>query len=418
MDSLRTSNTSIETNRLLVGSYSDPDFGEIRTESFAQYRPTSVTTSIPGNAVFDSLILQLYLDFYIYGSSGSSDLELSIHEITEELNNDLLYYSTSSVTYNGGSSLGGTTARINADFFNQEAEDTNADSVVIVKIKLSQAFGQRLFDAVDPEDENYTNFELFKTKFKGLAIIPQQSDKIVGIGSNSINTVLNMYYHYDQTNSVLQYSLSQGVNFSTISADRSMTELSGLTQYHTDFTPISNRYIQSGTSLVTKLDFSKYYEYIDTLSNIIINSAELSIENVNPEGGFNNPVNLNLGMLKANNRFKYFETKQDTLDYLEFEGSFAIGPIIDPDVPSALYAASDQGDLLYLTYSETDNNFGGAYPTLFFQRLFEQKDKPYPYWALVPNNPAPRKSVNRTSFTKDNIKLKIYYTRPFIDSPE
>ncbi len=419
MDSLQTMNLGFtgETNRILVGAYNDPALGTLTAEAYAQFRSTSVTTAIPPGAVFDSLVLELNYDYYFYGSSGASDLTFAVHEITKELNNDSLYFSTSTIPYNP-IPLGNKTTIIDGDFFTKEAEDTDKDSVLIVKIKLDQLYGQTLFDAIDPEDENYTNFNLFKTKFKGLAILPQQADKIVGISTNNINTSLSLYYHTGDINSILKFALSQGVNFSKISADRTITELSGLNQFHTDFSPPDNRYLQSGASLITKLDLSQYYEYIDTLENIIINSAELIIDNVNVDDGFAPPGNLALSLLTNDNRYKFFKTSQDTIEYVAFGGTVVAGPVANINLPTALFAGTDQGDLLSLSYSKTNNNYIGAYPTVLFQKLFDQKENQYPYWALVPINPTFSKSLNRVVFPKDNIKLKIYYTLPFIEPTE
>lgn len=421
IDSLRTENLGLsgQTNRLLIGSYSDPEFGTVRAESYAHIAPTNVSTEIPDGSIFDSLVLQLNYDFYNYGSSGQTVQEFSVHEITEELDNNKRYFSTSNVAYDPDP-LGTQTSAIDAEFFNKELEDTDKDSVISVRIKLEHRYGQRLFGAVDREDENYTNFQLFKKVFKGLAIIPGMSDKIVGVATTNTNTVLTLYYHFADTPLTLTFSISFGVNFSKISADRSATELAGLNQYYTDFSHATNRYIQSGTSVVTKLDFSKFYEYTDTLSNIIINSAELSVENVNPipSGNFSNPSSLALGMLTDNNRFKVINTKQDSIDYFNFGGIVIIGALGNPNLPFSLFAGNDQGALLTLPYSKTTNAYSGVYSTLFFQKLFDQKDKRYSNWTLLPVNQAFAKSVNRVVFPKDNIKLKIYYTLPFIEPTE
>lgn len=417
MDSISTQNlSSLQTNRLLVGQYSDPKVGSVRADMFAQIKPAVLSTIIPDNAIYDSLVLQLRYDFYNYGTRGETDLALTVHEITEELNNENIFYSNTPVVYDP-TPLGSATSRINAAFFDQEATDTDVDSVVTVKIKLDDTFGIRLFNAIDPEDENYTNFNLFKSIFKGLAVVPQQADKIVGVSNNNANTSLTLYYHVDNTKYTSLFVLSQGVNFTQIATNRTGTELEGLTQYFTSFEPGQNRYIQSGTALVTKLDFSKYYEYIDTIPNLLLNSAELMIEGVPADANYAVNKKLALAMLTDNNRFKTTRTYQDTLDYIEFGGLAVIGIVANSDLTRSLFAADDQGSLLELQHSETNSSYT-SYPTRFFQKLIELRDKPYPYWALVSSNPALGKSVNRTVFLQDNLKLKIYYTRPTPNSNE
>ena len=73
--------------------------------------------------------------------------------------------------------------------------------------------------------------------------------------------------------------------------------------------------------------------------------------------------------------------------------------------------SKDTDSLLELCRRIGDNNTYKTYPTLFFQRLFNLKQNQYPYWAFLPSTPPAGKAVNRTVFQKDNIKLKIYYTR-------
>ncbi len=411
LDSVRSMNyLSTETTRLLVGSYSDPLLGEVTAKGFAQIRPSDITSPIAGGSVFDSAFLQLRFDFYNYGTSGSTPLELSIHEITEVLSLEDLYFSKSEATYNP-TPIGTIATSIDQVLFDKELNDTDTDSLLVVNIRLDQNFGQRLFNANDPEDENFTNFNLFKNRFKGLAIIPTVSDKVVGI-SNSSNTFLTVYYHTGETKSSRTFVLSSGVSFSNITSDRSSTELSGLTNYHEEFSSPVNRYVQSGVGIATKLDFSGFYDLIDEYPNVIINSVELAIDNVAEPGNFDYPV-LGLAMLDENNKFKKLTTSQDTTDYLAFENKVLLGNLISNDAGAVPYLISDATTLLGLSYS-SDNDKFLSYPTLFFQQLYALREKRFPTWALTAINPTSTKTVNRVVFNKDNIKLRVYYTRPNI----
>lgn len=409
MDSLSSQNLTGQTNRLLLGQYTDPQLGVVRAEAYSQIRPASVTTVIPATAVFDSVVLQMRYDFYTYGAPGETSLELNVHEVTEEIINEDVFYTNSSAPYNP-TPLGSGISSVNASYFKEELEDATSDSVLTINIRLNQGYGNRLFSSIDPEDEEFTNFTKFKTHFKGLAVIPEQADKIVGIGNADVNTALKLHYHVDTIQYTFSFMLTNGVNFSNVASNRAGTELEQLNQFFTDFEPVTNRYIQSGGSLVTKLDFTKFYEYIDTIPQLLLNSVELTIENVENEPY---PVHnsLALTMLTNNNRYKTTKTEQDTLDYIAFNGMVVFGIFANPDLTTALCVASDSRELLQLTYSSTNKTYQ-SYPTLFFQKLIELRDKPYKYWALSPSTPAPGKSVTRTIFPKENLKLRIYYTKP------
>ncbi|MBL7873423.1 MAG: DUF4270 family protein [Cyclobacteriaceae bacterium] len=408
MDSLRTSVLSGELSRLLIGKYVDPIFGTIESKAFAQFRPLAFPT-ISSAAVYDSVVLKWRYDFYAYGTPDETTQSLSIYEISQVLKFEDDYFFNTSVSI-GRIPIGETEARVNAAYFKQELANTATDSILTTKIKLSDNFGRRLFDAVNPEDTLFTNLTYFVQQFKGLAIVPTQADKIFGITTFDANTVLTIHYHEVDVQKTISFSLANLVAFSQISANRSGTELAGLNSFYTNFDPGINRYVQNGTSIITKLDFSKFYEYMDTIPNVMINSAELSISDVSSSDEFAVPGNMTLAMVRLNNRFKTIRDKQDTLDIAPLSGSLVSA---DMDKP---FASSDLGGIFSMPYSTTDKNYLG-YPTLFFQRLFNSKQYQYPYWALVPSDPPSNngKAVNRAVFPKEAIKLKIYYTRPLIN---
>ncbi len=408
IDSLRTTNFTGETNRILAGSYADPVFGPTQAVAYTQYRPYNVNASLPVNAVFDSITFAIKVDFYQYGSLGQTTLAFDIHEVTQELNLEDNYYFNSEVAITH-TSLGSNTIKVNADFFKKEYEDTDTDSVITLKVKLDKNFGQRLFDAINPEDVNYTDFDLFKESFKGLAIVTQQADKIIGFAPSDLSSSITLHYHDGAEAKTASFVYSQCVTFSTITSDRSSTELSGLNQYFTDFDPGLKRYIQGGSSIVTKLDLSKFYDYTDTLTNVIVNSAELEITGVEAPSDLIAPPGLSLSMLRSNNRHAALASKQDSLTYVAFNGMLII------DNQSKFFAAQGPGTILSIGHSNTTNAYSGL-PTLFVQKLIDLKSTRYPYWALRPLNPQPGKSVHRTVFPKDNIKLKIYYTRATLEN--
>jgi hypothetical protein len=412
MDSLRTTNLSNETSRLLAGRYVDPVFGPTQAQTLTQFRPIApLATTILPSAVFDSIVFQMRFDFYTYGSTGVTTQTFNVYEISEELNLDDDYFFNSDIDL-APASIGTRSAVINYDFFKKEYEDTDVDSVITLKVKLTNSFGQRLFDAIDPEDVNYTDFDLFKIAFKGLAIVPQQSDKIVGLNPNELNSSLILYYHDGTDLKTVSYVFSQGISFSKIMADRSSTDLSGLNQYYTDFDPGLKRYIQGGSSVVTKLDFTKFYEYMDTISNIMINSAELDVSGVESSTTLKEPKSLSVSTLLSNNRYKTFSSTQDTTDFLSFNGTLTVGDQADQ---AKFFVANGPGEISLLNYSAEDKAYRG-FQTLFVQQLFKLKSTRYPFWALRPFNPQPGKSVDRLVFPKDKIKLKIYYTRADIDN--
>lgn len=388
---------------MLVGQYSDPDLGKVMASAYTQFRPADPSIILDTDAEFDSAVLQFRYDFYSYGTQGQTIQKFAVHEITEELEFEDDYFFNSDTDIDPAP-MGSGGASIDGQTFNSEFEDSDTDPIVVSRIKLDNSFGQRLFNAIDPNDTLYTNFLYFKEQFKGLAILSEDGDKVVGLSNLDSETYLRVYYHSGSVVKAVNFVFAAAVTFSKIDADRSATELAGLNSFFTDYSPASARYVQSGTSLVTKLDLTNYYDYIDTIPNIVVNSAELVMGGVDPTVEHKQLGLISMAMLSADNRYNELDTRQDTLDFISFNGLLKVSDL------SKQFVSDDQFKVFSMGYSSFNNSYSG-FATLFFQQLFTLRQKRYPYWAIVSNTPPMGKAVSRTRFSKEDIKLRIYYSR-------
>ena len=429
LDSQRTSNFIFqnETNRLLIGQYTDDKFGGVAANAYTQFF-TNSGAKLPGDATYDSVTLQLVLDFYHYGSTDAlTSQSVSVYEVDEELHYDNRrnYFSKSEALVKP-SPLGTKTFTVSPKELDGYVAD-KSDTTILIKIPLDKAFGQRIFDnAIAYRDDETTKDSTFKvfsefTKiFKGLSIKTDNGDKIIGVSPNSAVTV---HYHHLDTGKVklnLHLGFFSVTSFSQIKNDRSSSELTGLTQYSQDFSPVSDlRYIQSGTGVYTKLDFRKFFEFCDTIPNVVINSAQLSLGSV-AESDFARPSNLVLRILQSDNRLKKVKSHQDTLDISAYNPRFPAHPgtltldngtYVDSDLAMTVLGDTDA----FLKYSSEKKSYDGNF-ALFFQQLAIVRDgvPRYQYFAIYPSTPSMpnTKSVNRVIFPKDNIILKVYYTKP------
>jgi hypothetical protein len=320
--------------------------------------------------------------------------------------------------------LGSKTFKVSPKDLDSYASE-NSDTTILVKVPLDQAFGQRIFDNAilyrDSETTNDSTFKVFSefTKlFKGLSIKTDNGDKVIGISTNSAVTV---HYHTDNADSLsFNLGLFNVTSFSQIKNDRSSTELSALTQYAQDFSPASDlRYIQSGTGVYTKLDFGKFFEFCDTIPNVVITSAQLSLGSV-AASDFTPPPSMVLRILRSDNTVKRVKTLQDTLDLSAYNPRFPAHPgtltldngsYVDSDL--AMNVLGDQD--AFLRYSSEKKSYDGNF-ALFFQQLSIVRDgvPRYQYFVLNPSSPSlpNTKSLNRAIFPKGEIKLKVYYTKP------
>lgn len=440
-DSLRTSNYSNDpTSRLLIGSYEDPVFGRITTEAYTQMRPSTTATTKPTGAIYDSVTLHLHLDLYNYGSASSSTESFSVHRLTEDMTfrggND--YYTITSVAYDP-TPLGIGSEVIKPALFNEELDDVfTADTIITTDIRLNQDFGLELFNNWDVTNANFTDFDDFSEIFKGLAIVGNNNSKVFGI-SLSDSTRIALHYHTATDTLVFNYYISFVPQVSTLGlasatkivAERNTSALAGLTTPYTEFIPANPNklYIQSGVPVVTKLDFSKFLAFSDTIENLVINSAELSIGSIDEPQSFRPPQSLYLQALNSSNELKtYDQSKQDSLDLVFYNNkvrslSTALTATENTSrisKPNTLGIVEDRQDrFAQLSYNSTTKSYS-TFITLFMQELAEQESNTefninksrFTKFALYPGNPFASKSVNRLSFSKENLKLKIFYTTP------
>ncbi len=440
-DSLRTSNYfSDPIRRLLVGNFTDPAFGLVNAEAYTQFLPQNTTKAKEEGAMFDSATVILTFDYYHYGTTTPTTETFKIYELTEEITfrgtND--YYNFKSVPYNPAL-LGEASLSISPKSFDTLINYSPADTLVQLQIKLANTYGNALFDFWDPTSSNYRDFRNFVKFFKGLAIVPGNANQqMIGIGTG-VNTRVRLHYQTPTKDSLFfDFPVSNTVSSSHFEYDRSGTALSGITKYQ-DFLPNNNkRFIQNGGLIATKfdLDLSGFFEFADTIENLVINSAELSIGEIDDPEGYPVPRSLFVQILNNNNRLKQFASTdkpqqrlQDSLDLILYSNSgltltnglqglntstISLSSVFTP-------IADSQRDLARLTFIEDDERYVG-YLTLFFQELAKQEATTegvqktrFPKFVLYPSDPYAAKSFNRLVFNKQALKLKIYYTQPTIN---
>ncbi|MEX2231883.1 MAG: DUF4270 family protein [Cyclobacteriaceae bacterium] len=427
MDSLRTSNYYLsqgETNRLLVGKYNDDLFGEVSSNAITQFFTTSTAvTQFESGAVFDSVSLQLRFDFYSYGSLGFTPQTISVHEVENELMIDSLayYFNKSNTPYNP-TPLGTKTFAILPESF-QEYINERKDTTITISLPLDAAFGQRIFDsaikyrnATSTADSAFVNVSAFVKQFKGIAVVANDGDKVVGFNPSATASRITLHYHDTDTDSLQAHLSFTGViSYNQIKSNRSSTALAGLNQYSQPFTPDNNlRYIQAGTGTLTRLDFSRFYEFVDqdTNSTMIVNSAELHLGI--PESTTYPQINvLSLRAITGEGHLKKIASREtNPAQYMADSTSLSLyaGQL---GLAGNMFTPMSASGTMY-TITQADSIHYNGFLTLFAQQLFKKEEHKvrFKYFALIPEDPQIAKSVNRLAFHEQNIKLRVYYTRP------
>lgn len=479
MYSIRTTNyfASNDVNRLLVGHYNDPVFGEITASAYSQFVPdgalrtyaeSTITDTSEYKLVLDSVKLFLQLDYYGYGAYDQTTQKINILEIKDPLQHynetaipstvggqqkptsvtyfqEREYYATSEADYKP-TPLGTKTFSVDMTKYNVSNKKD------YVYIRLSDEFATRLFNTAKTPDST-SNYRKFTRKYAGLVIAPDlaQSDKIVGINPSDDSTIVRLYYHsinikngnkIKDKDLILNFKFGlqfDFISYNKIEVDRSGSALNGLTEFYEEDDTDEKRYIQAGTGVVTKIDFSAFIDSLKDIPRLAINSAELIIDDIDDPGKYIVPQNLIVKLVKENNRLKKFSFPGRTTSYskdlkvlqayngyINFDN---ISSYTSRNIPvdSTLNVVNDFGGALTFTYSSTEKKYK-APATMFFNKLYtlslDEENTLITKALLIPHLSGSAtsngsyvngKTLNRVSFDKDNIRLRIYYTIPTIN---
>jgi hypothetical protein len=446
IDSIRTSNYSGELNRLMVGKYNDPAFGTVTANGFMEVRPYTTTVGVPEADIpsikFDSVRLEMRYDFYSYGSSGSTPQKFTVHQLTELISSDSVeralgaFYSTKNDVDYDPTPLGTTTVNISGTAFKSEFDkgSTGMDTTLLT-IRLDDEFGKMLLNRAKTGGTEYTDQTKFNTYLKGLAIIPDAAnDKVVGFDhSNSLSGSLALsrlvvYFHLpaDTTYRTVNFYLNY-LSYTNLEVERNAGNAPDLYNIPANFTmtnPPTYRYSQTGTGVVTRVDFSNFYAFADTIDQMIINSAELAITDYETPESYYPITAFSLIMLDSSDN-SYRNTRYDWIPQLNNDGdTLQLLPRVDEydqaiinshrgyinDASRFLTLMADNGTPVSL---RRDGEKYGGYMTLLTQQFYYSKDEfRYRYFGLFPTDPTNGKSINRVIFHKDNLMLKVYYTIP------
>lgn len=240
------------TPRLLIGAYRDPEFGLVKSKVFTQLSSTVYT--IDSDAVYDSIVIILKYDGYVYNDTLQQQ-QFSVHRVMEEIKPDEdYYYNTTTFNYSnetiGISSF--TPRPVQQDYLH---------------IKLDDSFGKELYDNLQQKD--ITNSNELLQEYRGLLIDADDSNTaILGFSPQSL---LRIYYTIpDETDDIegtLDMPFSTTNSFHNISSNFNNTYFDSIenqTTYLPSTSTNNQTFIQAGTGIATRIDFP----YMESLNNI------------------------------------------------------------------------------------------------------------------------------------------------------
>nr|WP_293294527.1 DUF4270 family protein [Allomuricauda sp.] len=247
-DSIITSGSS----RMLIGKYTDTVFGIVRASSFSGLIPSSYT--IDSEAEYDSISLYLKPDKYYYSDTLKTN-KIHIKRVTKTLRpfegDDL--YNSSTAEYSND----------NLGFLSYTPRPMDADTL---EIKISDELGFDLFEKF--QNKTITSNDQFRDYFKGIALLPGETDNgaIVGFSKSNGTSFMRLYYSLseesDRVQSYIDFALDLSTTpvpfFNQITADNPIAALQTLTDEEVNLScsDSGNRsFVQSGIGMATRIQF-------------------------------------------------------------------------------------------------------------------------------------------------------------------
>jgi hypothetical protein len=426
----RTFNTTT-----LAGEFMDPVLGNTRAEAFLQYTPSSVDR-LDATSVYDSITMEVRFNYYTYGVFSDQQMTFNVHEVTEYMDGALntRFFSTTPPPQIDPTPLGELKVSLKYADISKQADLTQDKQDTLTAVaKLRDDFGMRLFSlAYDYPDSIFAKTAKFIAEMKGVSIQPTQQNGILGMYSYSSFTRIHLHYHYIKDGVSTKAVRSFGFlgpqtdnlfepNYTSITVDRGSSEIAGAVPYQSFQTPSGLRIVQSGAPVITKLDLTNFYAFADTVENVVINTAELVISDIQSSEGLAPISGLILKPMKGD-QFINHAIDADSLAMIDYIRAGAVFP----DTKHYYISREDpngSASMSVLGYAADQKKYS-VFVTFLTQTLFNKKLKNgvvnpdrIKALGLVAAPPAIFSTVNRTLFNAGNVKLRIYYTKPNQSQP-
>ncbi|MBO0593141.1 DUF4270 family protein [Cellulophaga sp. E16_2] len=247
--------------RILIGQYTDPVFGKVRSANYSGFLPNSYY--IDTEAEYDSIVLFAKYDTYYYNDTTKTNT-IKIKRLSDNFDPDEnnVFYNNSTVAYDD----------IDLGIISYIPRPQSSDSL---EIKLTDDLGLEFFNQF--QNKIVTDNAEFTNEFKGLALLPDTEDdgSVIGFSKSSSDFYMRLYYSIageiertqSYTDIILNTSDSPNPFFNNISATDPINYLQTLTNGEVSLSSDDSddeSFIQSGTGIATKIELP----YLKTVYNV------------------------------------------------------------------------------------------------------------------------------------------------------
>lgn len=271
-----------------VGDMNDPVLGKSKAQIYAQLSLSQLLPDLEAAAKIDSIVLVLPYDTAnVYGFLNQ-EYGLSIHRLTEDMDEDLSYYSNDSFQ-SDPTPMGSIQFRPNLDSITiYDYPNTGRDTLKVppqVRIPLPISFAQEL---VRLDTAFYRSDSAFISYFKGIHIKPTKVTQGM-LNFKLLDSRAGIYMYYERADTLKRQYRFEFNPFRARSVQIEQDYNGVLAERYINSTQLGDSlvFVQGLSGLTTKLEIP----HIKNLKNLVINKAELEVRVANLPGD-------NLGVFK------------------------------------------------------------------------------------------------------------------------
>jgi hypothetical protein len=426
-DSLRTDKEGV----IMVGEYSDPIYGKITTRAFTEIRykngllPTTTFNWIDRGDYSDSLA-----DFQFIGARLTLDVDraltdddfidqaVELHLLQDSIFDQGIYLSNRIISE--GALIGQNNLTLN----NLSTLDFDDSQFIPVSIDLEELYANSLYDDFEEQGPfmRPLGFSINAITSNGIFSFDATSDttELQLLFKGNLYDTLTNTIRKDTTFSVVNFVLSTANQFTNVIRDRTGSEISAMiNKQELDVNP-NLAYFNELAGVFPKIDLTPFIDFAETENGVLINRATLSIDE-EITNVYNIPAII------------YYFSSGDSEVNVNWPGAFRFptffSTMLQTDSRYLSNGSTQPGILVQSRDTLSENpvriGFTGS-PTVFWQYLYDNKTddlngvkiekRPTIQQLLegvdnfiVANSG--RLTLGRSSFKKDGIKLKIYYTK-------
>ncbi|GEM_PF-2926695 len=411
---------TLEARSIQAGQYFNPDFGTVTSKSYTRIAPTEPVITPSQNAEYKSFELAISFASLVGEELLNSEThQIDIYRLAEPID--------TAANYTRLDELALMPTRMATWIFAPLRDDTLRDqNDTTFILPLDNVIGEEIFQRLQAGDPMFESEAAFSEYFRGIAFVPGGNNRaIFQIDPERLIFVLRFNeFNSDGTPIARSYDFVIGdYGFYHLESDKAGTPLASIMPDNTEFYPPDDyRYLQYGTLMAIKVDLRPAYALIDTLPFMIVNKAELLIDDVKQYGEYMKPPTFLQVYFTDSVNYKWpVVDNSGRFDSTSVGVNFIMLQDEEKFVPPGFYLSP-----LSSFYSPDNGNYR-INMSLFFQSIYngdfhdenlpflEEQGQIYLFGessVLVPQGTGSHVFSTPLAVHKNNIRLKLYYTTP------